>query len=428
MFTIYDGREHFFQWDLNQKLIVNDESINEVHFCNKTDECSLVVAVEEYEGERVANVPNVLLQDSWTIHAYAFAANYTKVEQCFKVVPRSKPADYVYTETEIASFEKIQEQVEAIEQNIGEVAREYLTENKDELLTGFATETYVNDAVDDALAAKGYATETYVDEALEDYAAEALEGYATEDYVANATKDFATEKYVDDAIAAIDVSGGGIGASSWDELTGKPFYSEATEDVIFASDELGIDTTPDGESKTYYRNTFNCDAEAIYKRLSTTKEYFVKFEGNEYRCEAIKDSDGTYYLGNLFIEDATEADTKQPFLVKFTRTKAGVTAPDSYYIYAGYITVAEKPELGHNYSLSIYEIEDIENVKTIDERYIPDTVARTSDLTLYALKTELPDISKYVTKTNLENKGYQTAAQVNALINAALGVIENGTY
>lgn len=39
------------------------------------------------------------------------------------------------------------------------------------------------------------------------------------------------------------------------------------------------------------------------------------------------------------------------------------------------------------------------------------------DLSGYALKTEIPDVS-----------GFQTEAQVNALINTALGVIENGTY
>lgn len=39
------------------------------------------------------------------------------------------------------------------------------------------------------------------------------------------------------------------------------------------------------------------------------------------------------------------------------------------------------------------------------------------DLSNYALKTEIPDVS-----------AYQTEEQVNALINTALGVIENGTY
>ena len=55
MFEILNGREHFFQWDLEQKIIVNDATINEVHFSNKTDESSLVCVVEEYEGKRVHN-------------------------------------------------------------------------------------------------------------------------------------------------------------------------------------------------------------------------------------------------------------------------------------------------------------------------------------------------------------------------------------
>lgn len=55
-------------------------------------------------------------------------------------------------------------------------------------------------------------------------------------------------------------------------------------------------------------------------------------------------------------------------------------------------------------------------------------VAAAPDLTGYALKTELPDTSGFTTMAAVEEKGYQTADQVNALINTALGVIENGTY
>ena len=38
------------------------------------------------------------------------------------------------------------------------------------------------------------------------------------------------------------------------------------------------------------------------------------------------------------------------------------------------------------------------------------------------------DLSNYYTKDQIDAKGYQTAAQVQTLINNALGVIENGTY
>ena len=50
------------------------------------------------------------------------------------------------------------------------------------------------------------------------------------------------------------------------------------------------------------------------------------------------------------------------------------------------------------------------------------------NLAPYALKTEIPDVSGFTTMGAVEQKGYQTEAQVNSLINTALGVIENGSY
>ena len=54
------------------------------------------------------------------------------------------------------------------------------------------------------------------------------------------------------------------------------------------------------------------------------------------------------------------------------------------------------------------------------------------DLSNYYTKSEtnalIPDTSGFTTMTAVEEKGYQTEAQVNSLINTALGVIENGTY
>ena len=397
MFNIYDGREHFFQWDLEQKLIVLDDTINEVHFCNKTDDCSLVVKVEEYEGDRVANVPNILLQDSWTIHAYAYAANYTKVEQCFKVVPRSKPADYVYTETEIVTIQRIEEAIERIEENIGEVARDYLTENKDELLSGFATEDYVSNTINDALAANDYATEAYVTEAVKDLATEA---YVTES-IEEALSEYAPE---------LPETGGG--ASSWDELTNKPFYSKATETVLYENNTVAIDDTNDGTSQyPYYQGNLAGWTQTGWSNLKTDKAYFVTYEGNEYQCRCIFDGNNRY-LGNLSIISAAELDTKENFLIKFTKALVQGTT----YTYNAYIVLKDKPVLGKNYSVKIVELDNLENVKTLDERFIPATIARTDDLAGYASMEQV------------EAKGYQTAAQVNTLITNALGVIENGAY
>ena len=111
MIKIYNGREHFFQWDLNQKVIIDEPTATEVHFCNRTDDCSLVCEVYEEDGRRVANVPNILLQQDWDIRVYIYCSDYTKIEKRFVVARRSKPADYVYTETEIKSLDSLDNRV-----------------------------------------------------------------------------------------------------------------------------------------------------------------------------------------------------------------------------------------------------------------------------------------------------------------------------
>ena len=154
LFKIYDGRSQFYQWDIDRKLIVEDATINEVHFCNRTDECSLICEVYELDGLRVADVPNILLQDNWRINVYAYDTNYTKHSDVFEVVKRSKPADYVYTETEIKNYDELLVRLDEIEQNgisdeaVETAVTKYMEENDIQVdLTGYATETYVNDAV-----------------------------------------------------------------------------------------------------------------------------------------------------------------------------------------------------------------------------------------------------------------------------------------
>ena len=111
MFRIYDGRDYFYQWDVGQKLIVIDEDCHEVHFCNKTSDVSLVCEIYDENGQRVVNVPNILLQTAYPITIFAYVKNadqsYTKHSHIFQVFARTKPADYVYTETAVKTLETI---------------------------------------------------------------------------------------------------------------------------------------------------------------------------------------------------------------------------------------------------------------------------------------------------------------------------------
>ena len=130
MFKIVDGREHFYQWDLNRQIQVEDNTITQLHFCNRTDDCSLVVEVVD----GVANVPNILLQNTWDIRVYGYTGDYTKVEKRYKVVARTKPTDYVYTETEIKNYEDLQGEIDALREiGVG------LGERVDELEVGLQT-------------------------------------------------------------------------------------------------------------------------------------------------------------------------------------------------------------------------------------------------------------------------------------------------
>lgn len=116
---IFNGRTSFFQWDLNQKLIISDTVHNEVHFAHEGDENALVVRVREESGQRVVDVPNILLQTADKIVAYMYGDNetesHTHFYKKFSVKKRPKPDDYVYTETETISFSKIQNEVDDLE-------------------------------------------------------------------------------------------------------------------------------------------------------------------------------------------------------------------------------------------------------------------------------------------------------------------------
>lgn len=123
MLTIYDGeRSHFWQWDINQKLKVDAGHACEVHFRDPGGAAALVVETYTLDGQTVANVPNKLLQEDDSILAWVYVCEgdeCTKHEARFAVWPRQKPADYVYTETEIKRFDDLEKRVEELEKNGG---------------------------------------------------------------------------------------------------------------------------------------------------------------------------------------------------------------------------------------------------------------------------------------------------------------------
>lgn len=257
MFKIRDGRGQFYQWDLNREIEVLDESIKEVHFCNKTDECSLVVAVQEDEAIRYVHVPNIILQESLPIRVYGYKDGYTLVEEVFKVKARTRPSDYVYTETDILRYSDLAARIDALEGDIDAAVKDYLDKNPIQM-DGYATEEYVDNKID-LIEVPTKVSQLENDEGyLKEH--QSLEGYATEQYVQDALKDadidvdltdYYTKTETDQKLAEIDVD---VAVSITDDGEGNVTIetTEPVSDVIYSDDtSISIETA---EEKTYIFN------------------------------------------------------------------------------------------------------------------------------------------------------------------------------
>ena len=207
MFKIQDGRENFVQWDLNRKIFVEDESITQVHFANLSNQNALVTEVKNH----LADVPNVLLQDYGTILIYGCDGNYTKYSEAYRVLRREKPDNYVYTETEVLNYNNLLGRLDNLEGNIDKIIADYLRENPPQVdLSGYATKEYVDNAIA-AINLSNYFTK---EEANAKFAAKeeipSTSGLATEEFVNRKVSGLASESYVNEAIAAVpqpDLSG-----------------------------------------------------------------------------------------------------------------------------------------------------------------------------------------------------------------------------
>jgi 3-dehydroquinate dehydratase len=171
MFKLIDNREFVYQWDTNVAVSIDDPRVKEAHFCNRTSDCSLVVEVKD----GIANVPNIILQQNYDVKVFAYDGKATLFEQTIKVVGRTRPADYVYEETEIIRYEDISKRMNALEENLGSTVAEevikYMEENPVEVdLSNYYTKEEVDTAIENVeVDLTGYATEAYVNEAINNF-------------------------------------------------------------------------------------------------------------------------------------------------------------------------------------------------------------------------------------------------------------------
>lgn len=120
-FQVFGVRSTLYQWDVNRRVVVNCDC-QEVHFSNSLNGEALVVKTYTEDGVLYANIPNILLQSALPLNVYAYVCGdeqRTERAVVIEVNPRSKPADYAYTETEVKNYAALESRIKALEENGG---------------------------------------------------------------------------------------------------------------------------------------------------------------------------------------------------------------------------------------------------------------------------------------------------------------------
>lgn len=114
------NKSTFYQWDLNQTVLIQHPNINSVvsvHFSNISDRSKNALAVTPTitDGIIYADVPNILLQYPGKIFVYLYCIEddsmYSVLAGNITILPREKPSDYIYTENDIKTWVELEEKV-----------------------------------------------------------------------------------------------------------------------------------------------------------------------------------------------------------------------------------------------------------------------------------------------------------------------------
>lgn len=117
-FKIYNGRNNFYQWDTNQKIIVPNLNC-EIHFKQKESRECLICKPYTFNGKILVDVPNILLQNAGTLTLWVYVnGEYTKEQGVFEISPRQKPASYAYSEVELTTYRALEKRIEALEASL----------------------------------------------------------------------------------------------------------------------------------------------------------------------------------------------------------------------------------------------------------------------------------------------------------------------
>lgn len=119
----FGEKDRLWRWDTNRQIRIIPETgatIDEIRFSNIFFEKPLKVEPKTNEnGDIVADVPNILLQDIFQIDVQVIMffnnGKQTIYNTSYKVKNCKKPPEYVYTETEIKNYDDLEKRIADLE-------------------------------------------------------------------------------------------------------------------------------------------------------------------------------------------------------------------------------------------------------------------------------------------------------------------------
>lgn len=117
-----------YQWELGRVISItppDNTVVSTVEFAHTFDKEALAVMPREENGVIVADIPNILLQSGDPIFVFLVYVDAncleTTASHVLSVVKRPKPADYVYTETEVLTWEALDKRIEVVEETVADL-------------------------------------------------------------------------------------------------------------------------------------------------------------------------------------------------------------------------------------------------------------------------------------------------------------------
>ena len=244
-----------YQWEMGRKIKITppaNAKVDRVDFASALDANAVAVKPHEENGVITADIPSILLQSGNPIFVYLVCLGEdlleTTASYVLSVIKRPKPADYVYTETEVKTWESLDQRIKVLESGgaspdvIEQAVKEYLKENpvqagatqeearqiqqnkqdietlSEEKLSVTELNGAINTALAQAKASGEFDGKDGADYVLTEADKKEIAGMV-EVPGGGGNVDlsgYATKKYVDDAIANLDIPSGG--SAEWKTL------------------------------------------------------------------------------------------------------------------------------------------------------------------------------------------------------------------